>query len=746
LDDWKVKLPSELRKGGIATLSVGELSDAETETLSRENRALAIILGKDHPARRIARNLFYLSRMIELGANQEGDAASIATEMDLARLWWRYGAGRSEDDRLFARKKMLRAMGTQFIANPGRVSFRADDFESSTIAELLRFDSLREDIKGATVAFRHDVLRDWAIGFLLHEDNDLLRNFPVERPLPVGLARGIEITARLAIEADATGTRWLALLDAVQREGSHGSWRRPVLLALPRADHALALFENLKSVLLANDGRLLSEIIQLMISVETIPLSKLLEDAQSSIELPSGVSDMVVPTGSGWMWLVLWLVSVGKSLPTALIPDASKVFQAWLIITQHQRLGINGLVVGVLFEWLTLIEEWMSPRLVHGPPNPRPSLRIAYARDTRDQIRMTVFTFANLNLGAAQTYVGGLTKEHITYSDTQDILRAPGALPRAAPKEFVDFMLDALIEKEDPDGPYGRIGSRYGPFSIHDSIFSPASPSQGPFLDLLESAAAEGLRLIRAVVEHATQWRREHYIEARQAFPRMSIPFPSGTKAFEGDWSVYHWSRSAAPSATTTSALMALEAWGHRQIEAGKPFEDVLHDLLGPDGSSLAFVSVAVDLALSHWREACDAVWPMAATPELLELDDARVLRDLAGVDRMASFEQEPIMWRVKRTDLEARPSRRNRLSDKIGHYVFHGKPKQLEMLRAALEQARNEIKQRPSVGEDPINGLTATAERALRMTEAQHWPLVEPCPTVFHSTPAWILSSMMMG
>jgi len=344
-DEWKVRLPPELRKGGIATLSVGELSDAETETLAGENRALAIILGKDHPARGIARNLFYLSRMIELGANQGGDAASIATEMDLARLWWRYGAGRSEDDRLFARKKMLRAMGARFIADPRLVLFKADGFESSTIVELLRFDSLREDIKGATVAFRHDVLRDWAIAFLLHEDSDLLRNLPVERPLPVGLARGIEITARLAIEADATGARWLALLNAVQGEGSHGSWRRPVLLALPRADRALGLLENLKPVLLANDGRLLGEIIQLMISVETVPLAKLLKDAQSSIELPAGASDLVVPTGSGWMWLMIWLVSVGKSLPTALIPNASKVFQSWLIATQHQRLGINALVV-----------------------------------------------------------------------------------------------------------------------------------------------------------------------------------------------------------------------------------------------------------------------------------------------------------------------------------------------------------------------------------------------------------------
>jgi hypothetical protein len=122
---------------------------------------------------------------------------------------------------------------------------------------------------------------------------------------------------------------------------------------------------------------------------------------------------------------------------------------------------------------------------------------------------------------------------------------------------------------------------------------------------------------------------------------------------------------------------MALEAWGHRQIEAGRPFEDVLHDVLGPDGSSTAFVCIAVDLALSHWPQAADAAWPIVATPEVLELDDARALRDLAGVNRMI-LEQEPNTWRVKRVELDARPSRRRRLSDQIGHYLFHGKPGQL--------------------------------------------------------------------
>jgi hypothetical protein len=97
---------------------------------------------------------------------------------------------------------------------------------------------------------------------------------------------------------------------------------------------------------------------------------------------------------------------------------------------------------------------------------------------------------------------------------------------------------------------------------------------------------------------------------------------------------------------------------------------------------------------------------------------------DVAGVHRMLGSEEEASTWRIKRADLDARPSRRNRLSDTISHYVFHADPKQLEALRAALEHARNEIKQKPDEGEDPINGLRATAERAVRMTNAEHWPL----------------------
>jgi hypothetical protein len=381
-DDWKTRLPAEVRDAGIATLQVEAISDTETAVLSEENRALAIILSNDHPARGIARNLFYLSRMIELGGGQAGAAAGIATEIDLARLWWRYGGGRAQDDGRFARLKVLRAMGRQVIAHPGRVAFKADDLPSPTIAELLRFDSLREDIKGATIAFRHDVLRDWAVGFLLHEDEELVQALPMNKPLPPGLARGLEIAARLALESDATGARWLVLLAGIERDGCHGSWKRPVLLALPRSEQAFALFQNLKPVLLESDGRRLSEIIRLMIAVDSEPLAKVIARVQPSVAVPPGTTDLIVPKGLGWMWLVLWLVAEAKSLPTALIPDISKVFQAWLISTQSQSLQFNATIVELLFDWLTRIEDALMPRMLRDIRDAPPSLNIPHKNIT----------------------------------------------------------------------------------------------------------------------------------------------------------------------------------------------------------------------------------------------------------------------------------------------------------------------------------------------------------------------------
>ncbi len=720
-DDWKTKLPARVRTAGIGSLVVEALSDAEKAELSSQNQALARILADGHPARGIAENLFYLSRLVELGVGQD---ASIATELDLARLWWRYGGGRSEDDRRFARLKLLRAIGAQAISNPSQATFNVDNLESATVVELLRHESLREEIRGASVTFRHDVLRDWTIGFQLYEDANLLAAQPMGRPLPAVLARGVEIAARLALADDPTGQRWLALLAIAERQGCHGSWKRPILLALPRSEDSLTLFVALTPVLLKWGGRRLREIIRLMIAVESEPLAALIARVRPDIALPvAGGGDFIAPKSPSWVPLVIWLTISAKSLPTELIPEVVKLFQAWLMTTHGYNHPLNTQIVGILFDWLALVESHVTHRAYRDIREVPLSLNIDHLDDVRTDIRMIVFTFANLNPAAAAQYLTAINSESIRHHDQQAVLKSPGTLPEAAPGPFADFALASLIEKNDPDRYYSRRRD-HGPFQSHEHVFLDMSPDGGPLLSVLNASREDGLRLVRGLVEHATQWRREQCQEQRRPFQQITIPFPGNAKRFEGDLTVYRWARNSAPSLIATTALRALEAWGHLQIAAGRPFTDILDEILGPDGSSIAFLSVAVDLALSHWRAAADAVWPLAANPRLLQLDEDRFQHDVSGVNRLSRTGNQQVRAAI-RVDLDAQPSRWTRLADMIGRYVFRKDATCLRLLRAALEQSRDDLNDLVEDHTNRIEELQLTVARALRMTEAENWETV---------------------
>jgi hypothetical protein len=720
-EEWKTKLPARVRTAGIGSLLVAALSDEEKAELSSQNKALALILADGHPAKGIAENLFYLSRLIELGVGQD---ASIATELDLARLWWRYGGGRSEDDRGFARKKLLRTLGTHVISTPSQATFNVDNLDTATVAELLRLESLREEIRGASVTFRHDVLRDWTIGFQLHEDASSLAAQPMERPLPAVLARGLEIAARLALADDPTGQRWLALLAIAEREGSRGSWKRPILLALPRSENALTFFIALTPVLLESDGRRLREIIRLMIAVESEPLAALIARVRPDIAPPAaGGGDFIAPKGPSWVPLVVWLTISAKSLPTELIPEAVKIFQAWLMTTHGHHHPLNAQIVGILFDWLVLVESHVTHRVYRDISEVPPSLNIDHLDDVRNDIRMIVFTFANLNPDAAAQYLTGINSESIAYHDQQAILKSPGTLPEAAPGPFADFVLGTLIEKDDPDRYYARRRD-YGPFEVHEHVFLDVPPDGGPFLTVLNASREDGLRLTRGLVEHATQWRREQYLEEGTPFPQIKVPFPGDERTFEGDLTVYRWARATGPALIAATALRALESWGHLQIQAGRPFNDVLQDVLGPNGSSVAFLAVAIDLALSHWSAAADAAWPLAANPRLLQFDEDRFRHDVSGVNRRPRARGQQIQAAL-RVNLDAQPSRRTRVFDVIGRYAFREDATTLTHLRTALKQARDELDNQVTDNQNRIGELRATVARALRMSDAANWEAV---------------------
>ena len=459
-DEWRVNLPDEIRQTFFATVRVDLLSDAEAALLRETNPALAALLSGQHPARAIARNLFFLSRLADLAPAQGQDGSTLANETDLARLWWRFGGGRSDSGR-FERLKLLRHIGERLIRAPGLAAFAADELDSNTIEELLRIETLREDRAGATVAFWHDTLRDWTIGFLLDERPDLRAALPVDRPLPGTLARGLEIAARLALKADATGGRWLALLAEFERNGCHGSWRRPVLMALPRSENALELMERLGTALLADKGRRLKEIIQLMLAVETVPLAQILSRAQTQVPISeAAVAGMVIPAGPTWTPVVGWTVLRADQIPSALIPDLTKLFQLWLVATQAQQPDINPLIVLRLYQWLTRIEQANRPIAVTDMREAqRFELDFGNVNEVHADIRMTFLSFCHLNPRLAEQYLNGTDRNW--YHGGREILKYPGNAAKAAPAALADFALATLVPAEDEDALYRRRRDRF---------------------------------------------------------------------------------------------------------------------------------------------------------------------------------------------------------------------------------------------------------------------------------------------
>src|SRR5262249_38688101 len=143
---------------------------------------------------------------------------------------------------------------------------------------LVRSETLR-DLGGDRVAFRHDVLREWAIANLLFVESDAIDRLDIERPASAALARGIDLAARMILERASDGARWDSLLGTLSRKGALGSWRRAALLALVRSEISCELLDRVSDLLTADRGSLLRELIRTVMAVDVEPALELFKAA-----------------------------------------------------------------------------------------------------------------------------------------------------------------------------------------------------------------------------------------------------------------------------------------------------------------------------------------------------------------------------------------------------------------------------------------------------------------------------------
>ena len=211
--------------------------------------------------------------------------------------------------------------------------------------------------------------------------------------------------------------------------------------------------------------------------------------------------------------------------------------------------------------------------------------------------------------------------------------------------------------------------------SIHDDhqSFWPPSPLREPFHSLFQSSAAEALRLLRELCNHAmTSWRQLHrHSRDRGGTPiPLELKFPWASQRFWGTDREYLWFRSTWAPAAIGCGFMALEEWCFGELARGRLVDELIQQIVDRN-ECIAILGIASMLAL-HTETVSETTLPLFTSQRLLAADHNRWTQDLSPTASLIGFTSradKPHIETIKAAN--ARPVRKTQLSWMVPRFVF---------------------------------------------------------------------------
>lgn len=680
---------------------VGDLNDEEVAVLSAAAPDLSALLSPGHPAASIARNLYRLTQLIKVPSTVE-----VRTEAALADHWWQSADGaKSEDVR--AGQRLLAELAETSLAGSDTIEATTDSSARDHLLRSLTLSEPRRDRLG----FRHDVLRDWAIGARLSEDITLLDGIDLTVPPLPRLARGIEFAGRFALEKGQDSSDWQALLATLSRPGAHAAWRRQALMAIVRSELSSELLNRCSAALLAQGGALLVELCTAITAVETTSATELFTKAAAKgVEVPEVPGSLRVASSESAFAVMIWCFSHAAEIPIQAIGAVVKLVEIQFFhamsIPEYGRATAK-----MLFRWLMQLDLRAGEISIPSPPDAAKLDGQARQRMIEELRNMTLLLAANAP-DEARAYLTAVAAENDRYK-IKKIRPFSRALASVAPAELAALVESSLIEP--PRRGKSRRDSMDGALSFSDTDYMPPSPAQPPFLDLLDAAPDIGLALIRKLVETAVAF----HADGKSAETNGYTIIIDGNPRFFPWIETYFWTRGQAREYSAASGLLALEAWAQERLDKGEDAQAVLSDVLGPAGSCAAYLPIAIDVLVSHWPDTRDALVPFMACPDLLANDRARSTHEALG--HMIFRQREPT-GRVKLADLAKRPSRGIMLERLLPYYLADDEAG--VSLRALLGKAVDEIG--PYADHANFGDAAFMGTYALNMLDKANWVEVD--------------------
>ena len=770
--------PALLASGGVGYVDVENLTDAEANSLADSLPALRPLLtGGNERVRTLARRPFFaavLARGFSRAAYPSGFAPQ--SEVDLVEAWWTRGGYDAHAPQALARQRGLIELAQRSAPDLGR-NVRIRDLSTATrdVLPVLEEDSLVQQVRmGHTAQFSHDIFFEWSFLHLLLDEGDDWIAALTAAGEPPALARVVELLSQATYPLP---DQWSLELHALERAQLRPQWLRAWLVApvfSPRfAEHA----DMFAASLAANGHQLLGKLLVWMQAEKTTPNPMVLSGTLGGDLDPAARIRIADALGwpsdfAAWRRLLTWAIEHIESIPETHLRDLVTLFETWQVAVADYPNTVSQCIVAQCATWLHAIEdEHVDRRFWNRRPTtdaaPRPRVPTQMETELRALVLRAARAYPDV-VGAYLTKVE--TIERWSDSAFRELMAYapvlaqthPAQLARVARPWFMRELPDDTsarwrreareqrrwrneVEAIPPENR-SRSDERAlssppimpHSFSHHDwnrlSIggdhqgFFPASPLREPFHSLLISDPATALALIRDVTNHATTaWRQLHLHWHGSTTPLpLVLVFPWGRQEFWGDDRHYVWFRGHGGPQVVECALMTLERWAIAQLDAGRPLDDVLQQLL-EGHTSIGIVGIAVHLAL-RVKQVSPTTLALLSSVRLWRLDLQRMIEEqqlqsagLIGFEKGSA----DAMHRQAVTDSIQMTSRRLELRDLVPFFVLGGDAALRDACRGVLDDFPNRLEfayQEEAQDPEHVAELRRTAELWSELGHAENY------------------------
>jgi hypothetical protein len=183
-----------------------------------------------------------------------------------------------------------------------------------------------------------------------------------------------------------------------------------------------------------------------------------------------------------------------KEIPNEAIPDLADFYSRWSMAMFGQD-PITPYLLAHFYEWLVEVESASHPDHYTGLRRPFGlAMSLESERELEASLRLDFLAFCRRAPELAEQYLRSVAARRPGDQIADEIMKFRGTAALAAPAALADLTLRTLIPADD-DEDFGASRRDHGPFGIGDTSYFPASPNQGPMLELLTYAPEQGLRV-----------------------------------------------------------------------------------------------------------------------------------------------------------------------------------------------------------------------------------------------------------